>query len=271
MKKLPDCSSRPSKASGWRRCACSIASAPRLTPTPIRAVAGAARAAPHRRAWPRSRDWPSTTSLRSPGPSSAARSGGSAPAAISAREVMGEAAELRELRPSWTTSSGAGSASQPVRRPQLPVIAPSSSGAAISMSARSSRSTARLEPGRRGVPGELITDLSPNAPGARSGLAGSVIVCRVPVVVLDLEQVLHAVDRRAGHAQPPLRALAREREPARARAPAPGARRQPPIAVGEHEDRRRPRRSRPPGRCAPRAGHAFNLLARLAYQRCRAA
>ena len=89
MKKLPDCRKSPAKTSGKRRWACSIASAPRLTPAPTgrrtataSAMAGSTRTASVR-AYSALAEYHWS---RSPGASSATRWRGSAPEAISAAE-----------------------------------------------------------------------------------------------------------------------------------------------------------------------------------------
>ncbi len=142
-KKLPDCRNRPANPAGWRRWACSMASAPRLAPTPTTGscVPSAApifgsTSADSARAYAGLAEY---HSRRSPGGSSTRWNGGSRPAAIIAAAYCASPAIRRYSGPSWTTTT-------------RPVIGSGDqTRATISpCTERSGRYTSRHEPGAGG-------------------------------------------------------------------------------------------------------------------------
>ena len=207
VKKLPDCSSSPSNTSGCAavrvqhrqraeadpdadphgRCRAASGSTRSTSVARVGRVGRVPRVALARvRAAPRAAAAAARPRCRRP------RYWAKPPSCGELRAVVHDHQRRRSpVRPSGV-QSGAGRPSRPARGAST-----SSGSCAAAPRAASSQAGATY-------PGNAITDLSPNAPGARSGLAGSVMVLPVAVVVLDLEQVLHPVDRRARQAQPPL-------------------------------------------------------------------
>ena len=217
VKKLPDCRNRPSNVAGMPTVRVQhrqrAEAHPDADPHRARRAAGAARPVSDVR---RSRGWPSTS--RCDRPARAAR-----PGAAAARRPRPCAAtnwtkppRSANSGPSCTTSSGAGSSWPRSAGDQTaPVTAASSSGAgtANSVVVALDRRARRARPATD-VAGELDHRLVAERAG-RAQRVGRIGDRRaVPVVVLDLEQVLHAVDRRARNPQRPLGALAGERDTA---------------------------------------------------------
>ena len=183
--------------SGWRRCACSIASAPRLAPSPIRTGRGAGARGQHlvgeraRRSAPRR----STISLRSTGPISAARSGGSCREKRQQRRVLGvlrpvvgdeQRAALRRL------------GMRPDQRGQIGLEDPARDRDRLRLADR-----LRPRPTRRLVAGLLPHRLVPPWPDLPSSGSPGRAPTRCGRAVDQLELVLEACDVGCGRGQLP--------------------------------------------------------------------
>ena len=173
MKKLPDCRNSAPNVPGARRCVTSMASAPRLAPMPTGSRPAASAAPARRRRTARASTAPSAEyhSSRGPGASRATRCGGSVTGGDHRAAVAGEAGELVVLRPVVGHQQRQGWPSPALQ------MRPSTSrrvrGARIASSSSSPSTASAVEPRGRLVAAVSRTDFSPNAPGARCGLAGS--------------------------------------------------------------------------------------------------